>query len=38
MPETHSIIESWNLLKDLHKRFVVPWLCAGDFNELLKSN
>jgi len=37
-PETHNRIESWNLLKDLHKRFNVPWLCAGDFNELLKSN
>ena len=37
-PETHNRIESWNLLKDLHKHFDVPWLCVGDFNKLLKLN
>lgn len=30
-------MESWNLLRDLHSHFDLPWLCAGDFNELLKT-
>ena len=37
-PETHQRIDSWNLLRDLHRRFPLPWLCAGDFNELSKSH
>ena len=31
-------MESWNLLRELNNRFSVPWLCGGDFNELLKSH
>lgn len=30
-------MESWNLLRDLHSHFDLPWLCASDFNELLKT-
>ena len=29
--------ESWQLLKHLHSRHSVPWLCFGDFNEILQS-
>ena len=28
--------ESWQLLKHLHSRHSVPWLCFGDFNEILQ--
>ena len=37
-PETQLRMESWNLLRELNNRFSVPWLCGGDFNELLKSH
>lgn len=36
--ETHLRTKSWVLLKDLHNWSDLPWLCAGDFNELLKSH
>lgn len=36
-PETHQRFDSWNLLRDLHRRFPLPWLYAGDFNKLSKS-
>ena len=31
-------INLWNLLRNLHSYFSIPWLCAGDFNELTKTN
>ena len=37
-PKTHLKIESSDLLKDLQKWFLLPWLHASDFNELLKSH
>ena len=37
-PETQLRMESWNLIRELNNRFSVPWLCGGDFNELLKSH
>ena len=37
-PETQLRWKSWDLLRDLNNRFSVPWLCRGDFNELLKSH
>ncbi|KAL0008379.1 hypothetical protein SO802_009881 [Lithocarpus litseifolius] len=37
-PETQLRSESWNLLRDLDGQSPLPWLCAGDFNELLKSH
>ena len=29
--------ESWSLLRHLHTRNSLPWLCLGDFNEILSS-
>ena len=37
-PKTHLKIESSDLLRDLQKWFLLPWLHASDFNELLKSH
>lgn len=37
-PETHLRTESWDLSWSLHKKFSVLWICAGDFNKLLKSH
>ena len=36
-PDTQKRVESWDLLKDLNQKFRLPWLCAGDFNELVRS-
>ena len=30
--------ETWALLRELHRRSPLPWLCAGDFNEILWSH
>ena len=30
--------ETWTFLRDLHYQFSIPWLCAGDFNEILWSH
>ena len=30
--------ETWSLIRDLYRRFSLPWLCAGDFNEVLWSH
>ena len=37
-PETHKHHESWAILKILNRSFSLPWLCAGDFNEILRSH
>ena len=37
-PLTQRMMESWKLLRNLHGKFLVPWLCAGDFNEITKSH
>ena len=37
-PVTHKCFESWNMLHQLIKRFCLPWLCAGDFNEIVQSS
>ena len=34
-PETHRRKESWNLLRDLNRRYKMPWMCFGDFNEIV---
>ena len=34
-PESHGRKESWEELKVLHRKFNLPWLCYGDFNEIL---
>lgn len=36
-PDSARKHETWSLLRSLHLRFTLPWLCAGDFNELLWS-
>lgn len=36
-PDTQKRIESWNLLRSLNQKFKVLWLCAWDFNELVRS-
>lgn len=35
--ETQRRMESWDLIRNLHNRFSIPWLCAGDFNEITKT-
>lgn len=34
-PQTEDRHKTWTLLRDLHSQEDVPWLCAGDFNEIL---
>ncbi|XP_075675045.1 uncharacterized protein LOC142644284 [Castanea sativa] len=34
-PKTSKREESWSLLAELGKRSNLPWLCIGDFNEIL---
>ena len=34
-PETHWRRESWRFLNTLNNQFRLPWLCFGDFNEIL---
>ena len=37
-PVKHKRIESWDKLRHLHNKFNLPWLCAKDFNEIMKSS
>jgi ribonuclease HI len=37
-PETHLRENSWNLLRTLSRQFSLPWCCAGDFNEIVRSS
>ena len=34
-PETGKREESWRLLEVLERRYALPWICMGDFNEIL---
>ena len=34
-PDTNHRKESWNLLHFLNSQFQMPWVCLGDFNEIL---
>lgn len=34
-PERHKRRESWNLLRVLSCRSTLPWVCIGDYNDLL---
>ena len=36
--ETNRHQDSWNMLKNLSSSSSLPWLCAGDFNEIAKSH
>ena len=35
--EEHHRHESWNYLRHLHTQDSLPWVCLGDFNEILNS-
>ena len=37
-PEAHKRKESWDQLKALNRKFQLPWICFGDFNEILSMN
>ena len=37
-PKTQKRFESWDLLRSLDRTFQISWLCAGDFNELIRSD
>lgn len=37
-PVTHKSYESWNKLCQLNNKFNLPWICAGDFNEIVRSS
>ena len=37
-PEEHRKHESWEHLRHLHSRDSLPWLCLGDYNEILSSD
>nr|POF16611.1 hypothetical protein CFP56_58268 [Quercus suber] len=37
-PETHKRIDSWEVLTRLGQRLNKPWVCIGDFNEVLSVN
>ena len=37
-PMTHKRLESQNKFRRLHNKFNLPWLCAGDFNEIIRSS
>ena len=36
-PETHRRKESWSFLNTLNQQYHLPWLCLGDFNEILST-
>ena len=31
-------METWQLLCDLNNKYNIPWVCAGDFNEILRGH
>ncbi|KAK9995717.1 hypothetical protein SO802_020403 [Lithocarpus litseifolius] len=37
-PEEERKLDTWRLMRHLHARASLPWVCLGDFNELLASN
>ena len=37
-PVTHKHFESWNRLRQLNNRINLLWLCAKDFNELVRNS
>ena len=37
-PETQRRDESWDLLRRLKAQSTLPWVCMGDFNEILKAD
>jgi len=37
-PKEELKLETWRLMRHLHARPCLPWVCLGDFNELLASD
>ena len=37
-PTVEGKSAAWNILRTLHTHHNLPWLCAGDFNELLSNS
>ena len=37
-PKTQLRSVTWELIRSFHRRRTFPWLCGGDFNEILKSH
>ena len=37
-PEKLKHIKAWNLKRLLHQQVTLPWICIGDFNEILSAN
>ena len=37
-PEAGGKHETWEMLRRLNQQFVLPWVCAGDFNEILRGH
>ena len=37
-PDIASRENSWDLLQSLSQHFNFPWVCMGDFNEILFAN
>ena len=35
-PETHRRSEAWSKLRSLNSRMNIPWICGGDFNEIIR--
>lgn len=38
MPEASRKSETWELLRNLHQKYTLPWLCVDDFDEILLSH
>ena len=36
-PKKLKRIETWNLMRLLHQQVTLPWICIGDFNEILSA-
>ena len=36
-PDTANQGNSWSLLRDHSSRFSIPWVCLGDFNEIIRA-
>lgn len=36
-PRASRKAETWELIRGLNHKFSLPWICTGDFNEILRS-
>ena len=34
-PKSEEKDRTWELMRELHRKLSLPWLCCGDFNEIL---